>query len=340
MTERGSRAFEHLRTWWVQHVCPCYTKRYGVQMLSSCTRDKAMTTFRGICTHECLRCAVAEFLAMLIFVLLGVGSTINWGAGDEQPRPPDQVLVSLCFGLCVVTMVHSFGHVSGAHINPAVTAAMLVTKKLSLTKAVSYLMAQCLGATAGAALLYGITPRSVRGGMGVTMVNNTISVGRALVVEIFITFQLVLTVFASCDPKRNALNGSSSLAIGLSVCCGHLFAMPYTGASMNPARSFGPAIVTWTWENHWVFWVGPVLGGVVAAILYENLVSPAPELKKRYSEAFYRTPLSSTKYLEVQASTLNAEHNQLIKEPLFTVMDLERSEGRERKMSTEALSSV
>lgn len=129
-----------------------------------------MTAFKVIWTQEFWRCVSAEFFAMLLFVLLGLGSTINWGAIAEDPRPADLVLISLCFGLSIATMVQCFGHISGAHINPAVTAAMVVTRKISLSKAIFYLLAQCLGSIAGAAILYGITPASVRGGMGVTTV--------------------------------------------------------------------------------------------------------------------------------------------------------------------------
>lgn len=129
-----------------------------------------MSAFKGIWTKEFWRCVGAEFFAMLLFVLLGLGSTISWGYVKENPQPPDLVLISLCFGLTIATMVQCFGHISGAHINPAVTAAMVVTRKLSLAKAVFYLLAQCVGAIVGAAVLYGITPASVRGGMGVTEV--------------------------------------------------------------------------------------------------------------------------------------------------------------------------
>lgn len=130
-----------------------------------------MAAFKGIWTKQFWRCVGAEFFAMVVFVLLSLGSTINWGAVDRDPAPPDLVLISLCFGLSIATMVQCFGHISGAHINPAVTAAMVVTRKLSLAKAVFYLLAQCVGAIAGAAILYGITPASVRGGMGVTGVS-------------------------------------------------------------------------------------------------------------------------------------------------------------------------
>ncbi|XP_059197949.1 aquaporin-4-like [Centropristis striata] len=293
-----------------------------------------MTAFKGIWTQEFWRCVGAEFFAMLLFVLLSLGSTIHWAAVEDDPSPPDLVLISLCFGLSIATMVQCFGHVSGAHINPAVTAAMVVTRKLNLAKAVFYLLAQCGGATVGAAILYGITPVSVRGDMGVSKINPSVSVGNALVVELFISFQLVFTVFATCDHKRTDLKGSPALAIGLSVCIGHLFAIPYTGASMNPARSFGPAIVTWSWENHWVYWVAPTLGGTLAAALYEYLFYPDPELKRRYSEAFViKTPFTAAKQRQGSVTA---------QEPLFTVMDVERAERkeREREVSGDVLSSV
>ncbi|XP_008294131.1 aquaporin-4-like [Stegastes partitus] len=294
-----------------------------------------MAAFKGVWTQEFWRCVAAEFFAMMLFVLFSLSSTIKWGAVGQDVHPPNLVLISLCFGLSITTMVQCFGHISGAHINPAVTLAMVVTRKLSLAKAVFYLLAQCVGAIVGAAILYGITPASVRSGLGITGVNPSISVGNALVVELFITFQLVFTVFATCDHKRKDLKGSSALAIGLSVCIGHLFAIPYTGASMNPARSFGPAMVTWSWENHWVYWVGPPLGGVLAAALYEYLFCPDPERRKHFSETFNKTPFVATKHRQDSVTA---------QEPLVTVMDVERAERRdrerEREVSGEVLSSV
>jgi len=130
-----------------------------------------MTAFKGVWTQEFWRSVAAEFTAMVIFVLLSLGSTINWpAAGAERPPAPNVVLISLCFGLSIATLVQCFGHVSGAHLNPAVTVAMVVTRNLSVAKAIFYLLAQCLGSVVGAAVLYGVTPESVRGGMGVTMV--------------------------------------------------------------------------------------------------------------------------------------------------------------------------
>lgn len=298
-----------------------------------------MAAFKGVWTQEFWRAVAGEFLAMLIFVLLGLGSTINWTANEEKPSAPDLVLISLCFGLSIATLVQCFGHISGAHINPAVTVAMVATRKLSLAKAVFYLLAQCLGAVAGAAILYGVTPASVRGGLGVTSVNPEISTGHAIVIELIITFELVFTVFATCDTKRNDLKGSAAMAIGLSVCIGHLFAIPYTGASMNPARSFGPAIIMGKYHDHWVYWVGPLLGGVLAATTYEYLFCPDPDLKRRCADVLSKSPFHIDPY-QVVTETFPNDHADLMVKQATIVVDMDRSEKKEKESTGEVLSSV
>ncbi|XP_053470523.1 aquaporin-4 [Ictalurus furcatus] len=307
-----------------------------------CKCDRVMAAFKGVWTKGFWRAVSGEFLAMLIFVLLSLGSTINWAATTkDSTHPPDLVLISLCFGLSIATLVQCFSQISGAHINPAVTVAMVVTRKLSLAKGIFYLGAQCLGAMVGAAILYGVTPPAVRGNLGVTSVSAHISSGHALVVELFITFELVFTIFATCDPKRTDLKGSAALAIGLSVCIGHLFAIPYTGASMNPARSFGPAVITGHWENHWVYWLGPLMGGVLAAALYEYLFCPDPDLKRHYASIISRTSFPTAQYKGMEPGTFSSDQTQLmIKQPAFTVFDVERAERKERETAGEVLSSV
>ncbi|XP_030629926.1 aquaporin-4-like [Chanos chanos] len=304
-----------------------------------------MVAFKGVWTKDFWRAVSGEFLATLIFIVLSLGSTITWNPKEENPpTAADLVLISLCFGLSIATMVQCFCHISGGHINPAVTVAMVATQKLSLAKALFYVVAQCLGATVGAGILYLVTPSSVRGGLGVTTVNSSISAGHALVVEFLITFELAFTVFATCDPKRSDLSGSAGLAIGFSVAIGHLFAIPYTGASMNPARSFGPAVVTWTWESHWVYWVGPLLGGTLAAAMYEYLFCPDPERKKRCRDMFIRG--ASGKYKEVECP--NGQHvsdaDDLVISPgsFHSSLNMKKGEGREelRDSSGEVLSSV
>nr|BAE87827.1 unnamed protein product [Macaca fascicularis] len=154
-----------------------------------CTRENIMVAFRGVWTQAFWKAVTAEFLAMLIFVLLSLGSTINWG-GTEKPLPVDMVLISLCFGLSIATMVQCFGHISGGHINPAVTVAMVCTRKISIAKSVFYIAAQCLGAIIGAGILYLVTPPSVVGGLGVTMVHGNLTAGHGLLVELIITISV------------------------------------------------------------------------------------------------------------------------------------------------------
>ncbi|XP_011617137.1 aquaporin-4 [Takifugu rubripes] len=298
-------------------------------------RCDIMAAFKGIWTKEFWRAVSGEFLATFIFVLLSLGSTISWKAGEASPPPADLVLISLCFGLSIATMVQCFGHISGGHINPAVTAAMVVTRKLSLAKALFYVLAQCLGAVTGAGVLHLVTPAAARGSLGVTEVNSQISVGHGLLVELLITFQLVFTIFATCDPKRTDLGGSASLAIGFSVAIGHLFAINYTGASMNPARSFGPALITLNFSSHWVYWVGPILGAILAAGLYEYLYCPDPELKKRLETVFHKD--SAGRYREVEAEDVAIKPGSV-----HTVSHLEKAEKKECFQDTagEVLSSV
>uniref|UniRef100_A0A3Q3XFE7 Uncharacterized protein n=1 Tax=Mola mola TaxID=94237 RepID=A0A3Q3XFE7_MOLML len=267
-----------------------------------------MVAFKGIWTKDFWRAVSGEYLASLIFVLLGLGSTINWAVGQEKPPPADLVLISLCFGLSIATMVQCFGHISGGHINPAVTAAMVVTGKLSLAKAVFYVVAQCLGAITGSGILYLVTPAAVRGSLGVTTVNAGLSVGHGLLVELLITFELVFTVFATCDPKRTDLGGSAGLAIGFAVAIGHLFA---------------------------VYWVGPILGGLLAAGLYEYLYCPDPDVKKRLKEVFQKD--SAGRYREVETEDIPIKPGSI-----RTISTLEQAEKKDAFLDTtgEVLSSV
>ncbi|XP_069074998.1 aquaporin-4-like [Pleurodeles waltl] len=301
-----------------------------------------MVAFKGVWTQRFWKAVSGEFLATFIFVILSLGSTINWG-GKSSSQPIDLVLISLGFGLGIATLVQCFGHISGAHINPAVTIAMTCTRRISLSKSIFYIIAQCLGAILGAGLLYLVTPADVLGEMGVTMVNAKLSAGHGLLIELIITFQLVFTVFASCDSKRNDITGSVALAIGFSVAAGHLFAINYTGASMNPARSLGPAVIMGKWENHWIYWVGPIIGAVLAGVLYEYIYCPDIEFKQQLKDAFSKaTQKTRVKYQDVDDNQSQADHDDLIlKTGTVNVIDPDR--GRDRKAKdtdSEILSTV
>ncbi|XP_005986375.1 lens fiber major intrinsic protein-like [Latimeria chalumnae] len=217
-----------------------------------------------------IRAVFAEFVGTMVFVIFGVGSaSLKWCT------PPLNILeVSLANGLGIGIMVQGVGHISGAHLNPAVTLAFLFGSRISLLRALFYVAAQVLGGIAGSAILYGVTPPSAREDLAITQVQPGMAPGHALVVEMILTFQLILCVLATTDDRRTGCHGSPSLAIAVSVTLGHLVGIPFTGASMNPARSFGPAVVIRKFPYHWIYWVGPIVGAIVTTLLYNFVFRP------------------------------------------------------------------
>nr|XP_033793721.1 aquaporin-5-like [Geotrypetes seraphini] len=224
---------------------------------------------KEICSVAFIRAVFAEFLATMIFVFIGLCSALKWPSAL-----PTILQISLAFGLAIGTLVQSVGHISGAHINPAVTLAFLIGSQISILRALFYIIAQLVGGITGAAIVYGVAPLSVRGNLAMNALNNNITLGQALAIEIILTFQLVLCVFASTDGRRNDNLGSPAISIGLSVTLGHLIGIYYTGCSMNPARSFAPSVIVKKFTNQWVFWVGPFVGGILASVVYNYLLYP------------------------------------------------------------------
>ncbi|KAF3860396.1 hypothetical protein F7725_000651 [Dissostichus mawsoni] len=215
------------------------------------------------------RAVFAEFYGTMFFVFFGLGAALRWTTG-----PLNVLQVAFCFGLAAATLIQSIGHISGGHINPAVTFAYLIGSQMSLFRAFFYIVAQCLGALAGAAVLYGVTPTNMRGNLALNTLQPGISVGMATTMEVFLTLQLVVCVFSVTDERRNGRLGSAALAIGFSVLMGHLLGMYYTGAGMNPARSFAPAVMVRNFVNHWVYWVGPMIGAALGALVYDFILFP------------------------------------------------------------------
>ncbi|CAD7681532.1 unnamed protein product [Nyctereutes procyonoides] len=233
-------------------------------------RALAATMKKEVCSVAFLKAVFAEFLATLIFVFFGLGSALKWPSAL-----PSILQISLAFGLAIGTLAQALGPVSGGHINPAITLALLVGNQISLLRAAFYVAAQLAGAIAGAGILYGLAPLNARGNLAVNSLNNNTTQGQAMVVELILTFQLALCIFSSTDSRRTSPVGSPALSIGLSVTLGHLVGIYFTGCSMNPARSFGPAVVMKRFSSaHWVFWVGPIVGAILAAILYFYLLFP------------------------------------------------------------------
>ncbi|XP_067945941.1 aquaporin-5-like [Watersipora subatra] len=235
------------------------------------------------------RALIGEMLGVMFLVFVGCNSP--YGATEL-----DHTRVSLSFGLSVATLVWILADVSGGHINPAVSIGMLAARKISMARFFGYVIVQCVGAILGSLLQKGLTcnwqvayaadslsEMNSTCGLGLTTLGEGVSPGQGFVIEMLITYVLVTTVFATCDVNRTDLNGSGPLAIGLSVTMCHLGFIRLTGSSMNTARSFGPAVVLGQWQDHWVYWVGPLTGGVLAALIYEFAFAADASLTKLLS---------------------------------------------------------
>ncbi|HEY6065231.1 MAG TPA: MIP/aquaporin family protein [Thermoanaerobaculia bacterium] len=216
------------------------------------------------------RRAIAEFIGTMALIFIGAGSILAdrlaGGAGSL-------VGIALAHGFTVAVMASAFGHISGAHINPAVTVGALVARKISPGDAVVYGIAQLLGGVFGALLLTAVfdAPTRQAASLGTPALAAGVTVGQGLVFEIVATFLLVIVVCATAIDPRGAFTVVSGIPIGLVVAFDILAGGPLTGASMNPARSFGPALVGGHWANHWIYWVGPIAGGAIAGLLYSAL---------------------------------------------------------------------
>ena len=192
------------------------------------------------------------------------------------------IMISLGHGGAIALMVYAFGHVSGAHINPAVTIPMIITKKIGLKDGIGYILFQIMGAVIATLSLKALFPIigekvlwGAHGGPSELLGNSVMS---GLAVEIILTFFLVVVIFMTAVHKK-APKSVYGAAIGGMVFLLHLVGIPLTGASMNPARSFSPAVVSGDaglWEVQWLYWVGPIIGGIIAGVIMNYLyVKPA-----------------------------------------------------------------
>lgn len=208
----------------------------------SCNMWKIMReNLEDLTSPNLWRAAAAELLGTLFLVFFGCATAT--GQQKQADTTVDYVQISLTFGLIVGTMVWGIAHVSGGHINPAVTLAALVTRRVSIVRALMYIVSQLIGAIVGAAILFGLTPAAARGGLGVNGMSGDVTEAQGFGVEVMITFVLVFTVLASIDEKRTDLKGSAPLTIGLAVAVGHLVAV----SKLN--KSFVNFLITETFVN-------------------------------------------------------------------------------------------
>jgi MIP family channel proteins len=208
--------------------------------------------------------AIAEGVGTFILVFAGTGAVM---VNKISNGAVTHLGISFVFGAVIAALIYGLGHVSGAHFNPAVTLAFWASGFLPKWKVLPYMLAQCVGAIAASFLLL-ISLGNVAN-LGATFPLNG-NWWQSFVLEIVLTFILMLVIFGSGLDRRAPI-GFAGLAIGLTVGLEAACMGPITGASMNPARSLGPALVGGIWQHHWLYWIAPILGAQLAAIVYRKL---------------------------------------------------------------------
>lgn len=221
------------------------------------------------------RAWLAEAIATFCLVFFGtVSVTIAAALFGTGLSIEGILMISAAHGAAIGIMIYTFGHVSGAHINPAVTIAMVVTRNIKGADAAGYIAFQIIGAIVGASAHMALLPDAgaevnfgVQGGPSEFL---NFDAGAGVVAEIIFTFFLVTTIFMAAVHKKAAA-GMAGIAIGGMIFLLHLVGVPLTGASMNPARTLGPAIISGHWDFHWIYWVGPIVGALIAGLLMQYL---------------------------------------------------------------------
>ncbi|KAL6134459.1 hypothetical protein ACLB2K_066690 [Fragaria x ananassa] len=221
---------------------------------------------------------LAEFISTLLFVFAGVGSAIAYIltsfvtdklTSDAALDPAGLVAIAICHGFALFVAVSVGANISGGHVNPAVTFGLALGGQITILTGIFYWIAQLAGAIVACFILKFVTG-------GLTIPIHTVSAGvgaiEGVVFEIIITFALVYTVYATAaDPKKGAIGTIAPIAIGFIVGANILAAGPFSGGSMNPARSFGPAVASGDFTDNWIYWVGPLIGGGLAGLIYGNV---------------------------------------------------------------------
>jgi MIP family channel proteins len=218
----------------------------------------------------------AEFVGTFAVVFIASGAICT----DQFLRAANQPLMgplgcALAYGLAVGAAVSAVGHISGGHLNPAITIGCWVTKRLGTIESLSYWIAQLLGAVAGAYTLSAILPESAWRpvSLGAPDLASDFTRMHAMALEAALTFVVVFVAFATLVDANGTFRQLAGLPVGLAVMAGYLVGAPFTGAAMNPARAFGSALALTPhhWQNHGVYWVGPLFGGVLAGVIYDRI---------------------------------------------------------------------
>lgn len=224
-----------------------------------------------------LKRSIAELIGTFVLVFLGTGSVVTTVVFLPPVTSAGLFLIGLSFGFAVLIMIYAFGHISGTHINPAVSIALWATGRFPAKDMVAYIVAQLIGAALASFVIVAIVgTRAIDAGMGGTLPGEGVSYLQAIIVEAVTTFFLVLTIWGAAVDSR-AAKGFAGLAIGMVVAADIIVTGPIAGASMNPARTFGPLLSetlwggTTDWAKFPIYIIGPIVGAVLAAVVYDYI---------------------------------------------------------------------
>ncbi|KAL2927019.1 Aquaporin TIP4-1 [Bienertia sinuspersici] len=225
-------------------------------------RKIALGTSREATQPDCINALVVEFICTFLFVFTGVGSA-----------------------MAAATMIAAGFNVSGGHLNPAVTLGLAVGGHITLFRSLLYWIIQCLASALACFLLNYVTSGMIT---PIHSLAKGVDPLQGLVMEVILTFSLLFTIYTTIvDPKKGPLQNQGILLTGLVVGANIFAGGLFSGASMNPARSFGPALVSWNWTDHWVYWVGPLIGGALAGLICDNFfIVKSHALLSRDDESF------------------------------------------------------
>jgi len=224
----------------------------------------------------------AEMVGTMVLVLMGCGTAVSLTCTSTDPTLSSTVVgTALAFGLAVVAMAYTIGGTSGCHINPAITLGCLLSGRISGKDAGMYMVFQTIGAVIGSAILWALTTNAGLSGTGANACQQGVSLTGGLLAEIVFTFVFVLVVLGTTDSEKGAGN-FAGLAIGLSLVLIHLACIRYTGTSVNPARSIGPALFEGgvALEQLWIFIVGPFAGAALSALVWNTIAEKDNKLKR------------------------------------------------------------
>lgn len=227
--------------------------------------------------EKALKPCIAEFIGTFALCFIGAGSICIAQLMEGKVTNAGLVGIALAHGCVLAVMISAMGHISGGHFNPAVTVGALVGGKIKGPMAGAYVASQLIGGAVAGYFLLGVFPESVWKpvNLGTPGLGSGVSMGTGIFVELVLTFFLVLVVYGTAIDERGTWKAIGGFGIGFTVLCDILMGGPLTGASMNPARTFGPGLAAGYWDNHIVYWIGPLLGGVLAGLLYGRfLIKP------------------------------------------------------------------